>query len=402
MAKLPENLAIISISVRALAKSVLTAGISPPHLLTNFIDTDLPYHRSLTWIPTDSLCNFHSLTLLQCLQRLHHRYGTLQLLIGSGMESILATWQQCEEDYTLLGNTAAVVQYCKNPRQFFPLLAQLGIPYPESGWQVPLESTTTQKILYKQIGGSGGAHVQQQKDTAMGKQQYWQEWIWDSNSIGICFLADGEQVRITGICQHYVNNTALMPPPINSPFIWSGCYTGDSILSSKQRSLLTTWLQQLTRHIGLRGLCGADILQRPNGELLLLEINPRPPASFELYPWAKHAVAWHLAGCIDTLSTVESLPREMITPKMYYGMHHLFASQAQHVPINICWQPWMMNRSPAGKFCRAGEPLCTVAATGNDLTAMEQQLRFRIELAAQVFTPDPENYNRHISEKWSQ
>jgi uncharacterized protein len=140
-------------------------------------------------------------------------------------------------------------------------------------------------------------------------------------------------------------------------------------------------LHALVGAFNLRGLCSLDFLLREPGPLVeVLEVNPRPPASLDLY--AAHGlpvIGAHLRACegasLDALPTMPALP-----PR---GSAVVFARQ--DLMLGPAAAQWLAAQShvhdvpsQAARFL-AHAPICSVSAAGDDIAAVQEQLQQRAD-----------------------
>lgn len=150
---------VVAQSGRALARSAGRAGI-PVHVLDLYADRDTSaLARSVSRIGSIAT-GFRADRLLGSLHRIEAREGIDGIVAGSGFEERIDLLEAMARVGRLLGNPPEVVRRAKDPACFFPLLARLGIPHPETVTEAPAGSRADGAgWLCKRIGGAGGAHV---------------------------------------------------------------------------------------------------------------------------------------------------------------------------------------------------------------------------------------------------
>ena len=123
------------------------------------------------------------------------------------------------------------------------------------------------------------------------------------------------------------------------------------------------------RAFGLRGLNSADLLTHEHG-FFLLEINPRPGATLDLYPsWRLFAL--HVAACNGRLPA--SPPRETGATASAI----VYARVSVTLAAGFDWPVWTSDRQAPGVVVRPGEPLCSVQAAADDTDAAMAEVRQR-------------------------
>jgi predicted ATP-grasp superfamily ATP-dependent carboligase len=110
----------------------------------------------------------------------------------------------------------------------------------------------------------------------------------------------------------------------------------------------------LTEALGVRGLASADFLD-DGKRLWLLEINPRPGATLDLFDDANDPlIARHLAACQD-LPMPPPAPRRPGAVAIAYAV-------ADCIAPSMRWPAWAADRPAPGSALLEGAPICTVTA----------------------------------------
>jgi predicted ATP-grasp superfamily ATP-dependent carboligase len=118
-------------------------------------------------------------------------------------------------------------------------------------------------------------------------------------------------------------------------------------------------VQRLVCKAGLVGLNSFDFLVEGQ-QFNLLEINPRPGASFDLFEVPGGSLfALHVAACQGRLpAEAPALPRAR-AGHIVYSERAIAAMPALH------WPDWTADRPLPGTSVERWGPLCTVYASGN-------------------------------------
>ena len=157
------------------------------------------------------------------------------------------------------------------------------------------------------------------------------------------------------------------------------CYVGAATctVASELECELQRGLDRLVRVTGLRGLNGLDFML--DGERCrVLEVNPRPTATFELYDEdiAHGLVYWHVRSFLSTVPEFAGLLRERSVAARAYRI--LFAEHALRVPEEVQYPAWCKDLPNAGTAIPAGAPVLSVFAHGRTREAAQSQLTQRI------------------------
>ncbi|MCS3904465.1 putative ATP-grasp superfamily ATP-dependent carboligase [Methylohalomonas lacus] len=361
-ARPPRRLLIIARSGRALAASARRAGYSCD-VIDQFADADT---RALS-----DFCRVAAqltpAVLAPLLAEWHDRAGDANIIVGGGIEAQPALVDWLTEYAPVAANSAAMLAALKQPRKLAALLDELAIPHPAIVTDADAAQGPATDWLVKQTGADGGGHVRGwQPAGGLGTDEYLQRRC-SGRPASVVFLAGGHGARLVGY------NHCLQ----------AAAQTGDADDYRFAGAIAAPWPASLTAAIaaavsrlvaatGLRGLCGVDLLvDESSGAFVLLEVNPRPPASFELHEQGGSLVAAHLAACDGRLPT--DWPAAGDCP----GKLVVYSGDAVAVPGDIAWPDWSADRPPAASRLQAGTPLCTVFARAATPAACEQALYAR-------------------------
>jgi predicted ATP-grasp superfamily ATP-dependent carboligase len=285
------------------------------------------------------------------------RYRVRQVVYGSGLEPYPETLDYLDERMTVLGNSPVVFRSLQNKVEFFTVLADLRIPFPRVSF---VASDADYDWLVKPMQGQGGLGICRYLHEATDKGVYWQKF--QAGTPGsVLFLADTRCARVVGFNTQF--NVKLSA---GLEFVFSGLIN-HSILSRKQKSLMSGWLTRCVRAFALKGLNSLDFMH--DGEqMYVLEINPRPPASMQLYD---DLLTPHIAACRGSLP--DALPRQ----KGFTGFRVVYADKDLRIPDDVIWPDWALDRPEAGFVCRAGQPVCSVISRRNEPERVETELGSR-------------------------
>lgn len=240
----------------------------------------------------------------------------------------------------LIGNAPAVMRAAKQ-FDFFALLDDLSIQHPEVSRTKPLG-------LIKQLGGTGGTHIQTCLSDKLRHTQYFQQKI-TGTPVSLLFVADGKSAQTVGF------NLQLLAPTEKTPYRYGGAVSQYPLPHSTQQAF-TSAAQKLTQTLGLRGCNSLDAVF--DGEdLWVLELNPRLSASFHLYP---NLMPAHLQGCAGSLPPL---------PTSNHAVAHrvLYAEKEMVIPTDFAWPVEVMDipntvAGESGVKIAQNMPICTIGA----------------------------------------
>jgi uncharacterized protein len=337
---------VIAESGRALAASAARAHIKT-HVIDRFADIDTRKYALTTRRVSANHKGFCAQELKDALDDYAHIPLT-GVVVGSGLESQPELLDIINANFSLLGNQSECVRTCKHPILFFSLLESLHIPFP------PFQLKTTgdsRGWLIKRIGGAGGQHIGYVTHAVeLSTDQYFQEFI-KGRSLSLTFIANGKQAQVFGVNETWTRD------PENYDFCYAGAITLpeiDNPVITKLREISNL----LVKHLGLVGLCGIDVIVDSDGECYVLEVNPRPTATFELYERGNSLFYAHLLACEGRL-----VPLQQQYIKSC-GHEIIFAPVDLHI-AETGWPGWVVNRPCSDVQIATGEPICTIRAAAN-------------------------------------
>jgi uncharacterized protein len=227
----------------------------------------------------------------------------------------------------------------------------------------PVEATGW---LAKRRGGSGGSHiVGASAHDPTGAGFYFQRTV-PGTPVSALFLADGHSALMLGFSAQWTS------PTTQEPFRYGGAVR-PAMLAPDIADVLVAALQRLMQAIPLVGLNSADFLVDGN-EFRLLEINPRPGATLDVFEPAEGSLfALHVAACEGELSGTPLLDGACAAAIVYADRDIVALPATQ-------WPDWAADRSAPGTAFKAGEPLCTVKATAATAAAAKARVDERIAM----------------------
>jgi len=359
----PEAFLLVSLSGRGLAQAAARAGRIAVGM-DGFADRDTCDLAPL-WqrLPLDENGDLAPLGLVEAAARLSPVEHCLGLVYGSGFEAQPELLNRLACGRQLLGNPAEVLAESAHPVRFASLARRLGLPFPEVQSAPPADPAGW---LAKRAGGCGGTHVREAAGIAARPGVYFQRRV-DGMPCSLLFLADGREMRAIGF-------NRLLPAPAEASGRWA--YAGAVALDNAPGGVgpaVQAAARALTRALGLRGLNGIDFVVNGSG-WSLLELNPRPTATLELWDANPMPALFdlHVQSCLGRLPV--ALPK----PETSRAAAVVYAGETLRVPAGFPWPDWSADLPRMDTLLQPGDPVCTVHATAADANAAEQQaLNFR-------------------------
>jgi predicted ATP-grasp superfamily ATP-dependent carboligase len=333
---IPEYILIVASSGRMLAQAARNAGLNPL-VIDLFADLDTQCHaKAFKQIP--SLAEEH---LIPSVDYFIEHYAITHVIYGSGFEYYPESLRYLGSRLIVLGNLSETFIKLHDKPAFFSSLDKLNIPHPEVCYYAP---DCSDNWLVKPMRGQGGLGIkryypQERADSAV----YWQKYQAGTQH-SVLFLANGQEVQVIGF-----NTQWTVSLNENQEFIFSGIMNSCGLLND-QKELITDWLKKLVPFFALKGLNSLDFIQAGD-KSLVLEINPRPSASMQLYD-------------ADLLNRHVKASRGELTdyrlPAGYTGYQIVYAKQDMLIPEAFAWPKWCMDLPECGVMCRTGQPICSI------------------------------------------
>jgi predicted ATP-grasp superfamily ATP-dependent carboligase len=348
----PESSAAVLIAAasgRALAGSARRAGYEP--LVADiFGDTDTCDAAAAHRIVDGLEFGFCAETLVPALEALADGEHPVGFVYGAGFEDRTALLDEIGKRWRILGNPAEVVRRVKDPIALAALCEKLGIPHPETRVSRPADPTGW---LAKSIGGSGGTHVVCAGQARESDAAVYYQRIAAGDPVSVLFLGDGTDAHVIGASRQW---TAPTP---GEPFRYGGCLR-PAELSPNLAGRLEEMARMLTSSCGLVGLSSIDLLVAGE-DFTLLEINPRPGATLDIFEDDKGSLfSAHVAACRGRLPRDRFRLDGAAAAAIVYARHEI-ASMPR-----LDWPEWTADRQRPQTALYADAPLCTIKAWADE------------------------------------
>lgn len=363
------HIAIAALSSRSLVTQAAAEGFVP-HALDLFGDADT--RAAATWraIGATGHLAIDAERLHDALHALAAAGDCLGWIAGSGFEMQLDLLASAAHVLPLIGNSPEVVRKSRSPGFLYPLLAELGVPHPETRVSPPPRG---EGWLLKNAHACGGWHVRR-APTETGRPlpagAYFQREA-DGKPMSALFLGDGRAATVLGVAQQRVR------PLGRRRWVFHGGI-GPVQVPAGVRMRIAAFADRLTDALGLVGLNGIDFMLDGDAPSVL-ELNARPTAALSLFANAVPTglLQAHVATCrgapVSRFATVPTQPRafEVVfarTPgRVDAALHDALrrAGWCADVPMN-------------GTVLDRGDPMCTVLVEAQSLAEAEACLAARV------------------------
>jgi uncharacterized protein len=335
-----------------LAQAAQQAGIKPL-VIDLYNDQDTQFYA----VEMQQITTLAVEHLLPALDYFINRYPVTCVVYGSGFEQHPESIRYISERLAMLGNQADVFIKLQDKSAFSLLLDELQIPYPDVSFVRP---DRYEDWLLKPIRGQGGVGIRRySSDKTSEFEVYWQKYQ-AGIPHSVLFLADGKRSQIVGFNRQWaiaLNST--------DEFIFSGIINSTE-LTPMQKNQICVWLDKLVLSLSLKGLNSMDFIQNEQASYVL-EINPRPPASMQLYD--ADLFVRHIKACQGELLDDE------VQQAGFTAYQIVYARQDTLIPDGFAWPEEAVDIPHSGSIIATGQPICSMITHGKEPQQVLEQMR---------------------------
>jgi predicted ATP-grasp superfamily ATP-dependent carboligase len=365
-----DRLLIVGASGRAAAASARRAGFEP-FVLDLFADADTERLATVWKLPFDQYP--HGFV------ELAKRVPPMPWMYTGGLENYPDVVAAISESRELWGNGPDVLKKVRDPIGLSEALkGQVLRPRLLTARQRPEGEA---RWLRKPIRGSGGGGIR------FAHAEDFDEC--DSGSFLQEFL-DGESISFTSFHKSPYPKApiGISRQLIGVPWLHARDfqYCGNIGLHFPSKidwGSVADAMCEIPRRLGVTGLWGADCIVH-DGKAVLIEINPRYPASTELFEWRKEIGTLKAYASHDFHREGRMRPGPRLIGKaIYYAPHRIVfpASGPWDDSLARCadvwWRPDFADIPHADDIIEPGQPVLTIFAEAPDVTECEAKLKAR-------------------------
>lgn len=369
-----DTVLIAAFSGRALAQAARRAGFATL-VVDAFGDADTrAAAQGYAQIANAVRNGFTAKPLFAALDTLiaHAASKPIGIVLGSGFEDRPKLIESLDKRYGLLGTKAETVAELKDPSRFFPLLKQLGIAHPPTSLTPPDDITGW---IAKRAGAAGGAHIRHASAVSRAHpRHYFQRHL--SGLPRSVFAISSKSGLAIELSRQWT------APSQRRPFRYGGAVITDYAETRAEQQMVTA-TATLIEMLDPRGLVSFDFIEH-DGDAYLLEVNPRPGATLDIFDDVKGNVfrAHVEAGLGRELWQERELP-----PVQSRASALLYADRGALVAGEIDWPDWAFDRPLPGTVVPAETPIASVQADGSSADEAEKRVRERLsQLSDLVYT----------------
>jgi predicted ATP-grasp superfamily ATP-dependent carboligase len=351
---------IAATSARALAASARRAGYAP--LVVDFFADDDTQERAEACVrlPGGPARGFAADPLLAACEHLAERRSPAGFVYGAGFEDRPDVLDAIARRWRLFGNPAALVARLKDPVIFADYCRECAIPHPEILLEAP---GARAHWLARRRGGSGGGHIRFACEAPAGDAQIYYQRRVAGRAVSALVLADDARGSVLGFSEQWA------APQEGRPFRFAGA-ARPAALAEDIAERLVSAVGEFCKKAPLVGLNSFDFLVGDAG-LWLLEVNPRPGATLDIFETASQPepslFALHVAACAGSSPGLPSYSGACAMEIVYADC------DIANTPA-LVWPAWARDRQAAGSFVGQDDPFCSVVAEGENLEGARRRL----------------------------
>lgn len=324
--------------------------------------------------------------LLDALESHAHERGVAGWIAGSGFDHAPAWLEQAAQRLPLLGTTPAALRALRDVRQWFALLARLGLAHPPTRFELPADRTGW---LVKDLHASGGWGVRPAEGVArLLDGECAQRELPNAAPISALFVADGERAALVGCQRQLVTAIGARR------HVYAGVI-GPIVLAPRVVAAIERALAALVPATQVRGLASLDLLFTDDEDeqpIRVLEINARPPGSLALYPhWP--LMRAHVEACRGHLPGAAMLREAAGAAGDVRGLEIVYARRRVRLSAraaqDLAARDDAHDLPAAGQCFDAGQPITSLSARGAEVGAVRAALaRSREALLSDLENPE--------------
>lgn len=361
---------LAGVSVRALAQSAARTGYDVA-CLDCFGDCDLPPGNHVAFADADGGGSYDASALPFHARRMS--YDAVAYV--ANLENHPSVVEQLGGEHPVIGNSRAVLEAVRHWPDLIDFCGGHGVGMPRTMLErdgPPAGAGRQAWLLKPEL--SGGGHGIRPWDGSEPEAGWYLQQRVEGIAASAVFEADGKRCRVIGASEQLIGLERFGADGFR--------YCGN-IFPLERPSLdgeaVGRWAREtagkLTRHFGLQGVNGIDFMIPASGDPLLIEVNPRPPASAELMESALGESIF--SAHVNPMANRKARPP---AAKTFFGKAIVYAGDDVVVPdATTSWSAMHRVDIPRpGQRIKAQHPICTVTA----FARTRQECLHRLEKAA--------------------
>lgn len=367
-----RRVAVVGVSTRALAASAVRAGYAVS-AIDAFGDRDLPPGVDVRAVPRELGRRFSPTAAV----RLAETVPCEAVAYGSGLEHGPRLVARLGRGRALWGNAPDVLARARDPRTLGRVLAGHGFVVPDVCVDGVPPAGRGRRWLVKPLASGGGHGIRAWDHGPLPRRAYLQSFV-EGTPGSVILVADGRRAQVLGVTRQLVGDVRFGASGYRyCGSLWSAA---PLLASPALAARADAVAQAVVAALGLVGVNGIDFIA-DGDHPVPIEINPRWCASMELVERACGIALFEAHASACRTRVLPPLRLHPDRPGEVYGKAILYARQAVTIGDT---DPWLAAADVAdvphrGERMTAGQPVCTVLATGSSAEACLDRLARRAE-----------------------
>ncbi|MBX5328932.1 MAG: ATP-grasp domain-containing protein [Candidatus Bathyarchaeota archaeon] len=375
-----QNLLVIGIDTVAIAKSATRAGYKV-YVVDFFGDLDLKrvcvscksivkQKRGKSYGKIESKLKSEAFLKIAKAWLKEHKIDAI--LLSSGLDDDFEVLNDLNDIAPILGNSPKIIKKVRERHCFFEELKRLGIEHPvttivKNAYEARNAAEKMgYPVVFKPVKGFGGANIRTVQDSGEVERVFNQtsnasEYVLvqkfiDGIHASVSFIANGDDVKLLTLNEQLLGLRFLSQ---EEPFGYCG-----NIVPLKCSSRVIERCEHIAEKValrfGLKGLNGIDLVISKDGNLCVVEVNPRFQGTFECIEKVLgiNLVESHINACLHG-----SLPTIKEQASIYCTRLILYAPRRIAVP-DLTVFPEIRDIPFPETIIEKGEPLCSIITEG--------------------------------------
>ena len=300
--------------------------------------------------------------VLQAVYALQRQFRFDGLLYGSALETNPGLLDAIPVE-PIMGNSSQTLRQCADAKVFFTVLDKHAIPHPEVSF-VPVQDQSDAWLLKRSFCTGGLGVTYRPWKSLLSPNTYYQKKI-NGLPFSLTLLANGDEIRPLGF-----NSLWTEMFNENLPYVYAGAINWADLSETQQASAMH-YARTLTHELNLVGLNSVDFILFDQC-VYVLEVNPRIPATYELYETRSGAL---MRAHIDASQSgkLATLQRK----KLLRAHAIVYAHERMCIAENFKWPLWTADQAHAGKIINRHEPVCSIFAGGQNTAQVKEMITTR-------------------------
>lgn len=337
---------IVGLSGRVLAAAAVAARWQP-RVVDAFADRDTQaMSAACRRVPVDAGLRLRRRALLDTVADVQRTHGPMPVICAAGFEACPQVLDALAANGVLLGCNGATMARLRDVPAVFTRLAEAGVNVPDTRSTLPADAAGW---LAKRRGASGGAHVRV-AGACLRRGEYAQRRV-EGPVRSALYVSDGQGLAYCGSAVQL----SWHPAP-GSPYRYEGACTATAP-AGILRAAVDGMAEVVARQAGLVGGFGLDFVVPSDDAPVLLDVNPRLPATLDLLDDAGAVFEAHVQAC-TTGTLLYSKPRRSGAA----GHLVIYSDRGWTVPQGFPWPALTADVPAEGTTLAAGMPICTLRA----------------------------------------